>query len=73
MSLTRGLVALVSGLIKWVTTELLLIKMTEDWGRALDNNLVVGVVFVDFRKAFDAIAHPILLQRLQALGIAGDL
>jgi hypothetical protein len=25
------------------------VKMTEDWRRALDNNLVVGVVFVDFR------------------------
>ena len=33
-------------------TELLLVKMTEEWRRALDNNLVVGVVFADFRKAF---------------------
>jgi hypothetical protein len=31
------------------STELLLVKMTDDWRRALDNNLVVGVVFVDFR------------------------
>ena len=28
-------------------TELLLGKMTEDWKRALDNNMVVGIVFVD--------------------------
>ena len=28
-------------------TELLLSKMTEDWKRALDNNMVVGIVFVD--------------------------
>ena len=28
-------------------TELILGKMTEDWKRALDNNMVVGIVFVD--------------------------
>ena len=28
-------------------TELLLGKMTEDWKRALDNNMVVGIVFLD--------------------------
>ena len=28
-------------------TELLLCKMTEDWKRALDNNMVVGIVFVN--------------------------
>ena len=30
-------------------TELLLSKMTEEWKRALDNNMVVGIVFVDQR------------------------
>ena len=55
------------------STELLLVKMTENWRRALDNNLVVGVVFVDFRKAFDSISHPVLLRKLQELGISGDL
>ena len=47
--------------------------MTENWRRALDNNLVVGVVFVDFRKAFDSISHPVFLRKLQELGISGDL
>ena len=28
-------------------TELLLSKVTEDWKRALDSNMVVGIVFVD--------------------------
>ena len=55
------------------STELLLVKMTEDWRRALDKNLVVGIVSVDFRKAFDSIFHSLLLQKLQGLGIAGDL
>lgn len=55
------------------STELLLVKMTEEWRRALDNNLVVGVIFVDFRKAFDSICYPILLRKLQELGVSGNL
>ena len=55
------------------STEHLLIRMTEDWRQALDNGLTVGVVFVDFRKAFDTVSHSLFLQKLQGLGIAGDL
>jgi len=46
---------------------------SEDWRRALDKNLVVGIVFVDFQKAFDSMSHLLLLQKLQGFGIAGDL
>jgi len=55
------------------STELLLVKMIGYWRRALDNNLVVGIAFVDFRKAFDSISHHVLLEKLQAVGVAGDL
>ena len=48
-------------------------KITDDWRRALDKKYVVGVISVDFRKAFDAIPHSILLRKLQSLGVAGDL
>ena len=34
---------------------------------------VVGVLFVDFRKAFDTVDHTILQQKLQAVGISGNL
>ena len=47
--------------------------MTVDWRRAIDRKQVVGVVFVDFRKAFDSISHSLLLNKLQGLGMAGDL
>ena len=54
------------------STQLLLAKMTEDWRSAMDRKLVVGVVFIDFRKAFDSVPHNILLRKLQDLGIADD-
>ena len=47
--------------------------MSEDWRRAQDKSLGVGIVFVDFRKAFDSISHHVLLNKFQALGVAGDL
>ena len=53
------------------STELLLTKMMEDSKRALDNNLVVGIAFVDFRKVFDFIPHHVLVEKWQ--GVAGDL
>ena len=55
------------------STELLLVKMTEDWRKALDKKQVVGVVFIDFKKAFDSVSHALLLKKLKSLGIAGDL
>ena len=39
--------------------------MVEKWLKALDNGELVGVIFVDFRKAFDLVDHNILLKKLE--------
>ena len=39
------------------STQDLLIKVTEDWKFALDRDEIVGITFIDLRKAFDSIDH----------------
>lgn len=55
------------------STEGLLLHLTDTWKWAIDENLKVGVLFIDFRKAFDSVNHTILLQKLKAVGISGNL
>ena len=50
-----------------------LIYLTETWKTAIDNRKVVGVVFIDFQKAFDTVSHNILIYKLQAMGLSGDV
>ena len=61
------------GFRKGRSTEGLLLYLTETWKQALDDNYYVGVLFVDFKKAFDSVNRAILKRKLQAAGICGDM
>ena len=47
--------------------------LTEKWREAVERKLFVGILFVDFTKAFDPESHNILLQKLNDVGIRGDI
>ena len=51
------------GLSIGVLTELLLVHLTETWRKAVDSGLTVAVALVDFRKAFDSVSNPVLLEK----------
>ena len=58
---------------KGKSTEKLLIHLTERWREAVERKLFMGILFMDFTKAFDTVSHNILLQKLNDLGIRGDI
>ena len=47
--------------------------MVEKWRKAADENKVIGIVFIDFKKAFDSIPHKQLLFKLERSGLSGNL
>ena len=46
--------------------------MTDSWLNALDKGEMIGVVLVDFKKAFDLVDHDILLTKLELYGIKNE-
>ncbi len=56
---------------KGISTESLLLLLTESWKKAIEQGKKVGVISVHFKKAFDTINHNILKDKLQAAGILG--
>lgn len=46
-----------------------LLTVMEDWTDAIDNNMQVDTVYLDFRKAFDSVPHGRLIKKLEGYGI----
>ena len=61
------------GFRKGRSTEGLLLRMTKTWKQGLDEDLIVGVLLLDFRKGLGMISHKILEKKLQGCGIAGQM
>ena len=45
-------------------------RLVEEWREHLDENFVVGAVLTDLSKAFDCIAHDLLIAKLAAYGFS---
>ena len=48
--------------------EHVLMRLVEDWRKALDKGQLVGAMLMDLSKAFDAMPHDLLLAKLKAYG-----
>ena len=46
-----------------------LLSLTEEWIKHLDQNHVVGATLMDLSKAFDCLPHELLIAKLAAYGI----
>ena len=52
--------------------ETAFVNMIDSWLNALDNGKMVGVMLVDFKKAFNFVDHQILINKLKVYGIKDD-
>ena len=57
---------------KGLSTEYLLLYLTETWKSAMDNGKV-GILLIDFKNAFYTVDHQILPFKLQSVGIYGNV
>ena len=58
-----------SGFLQLRSTVTCLLKNTNDWYNGLDVGKLVGLVFIDLKKAFDTVDHSILCKKLHHYSI----
>ena len=47
-----------------------LLRIVEDWKEALDKDMYVGAVLMDFSNDFDCLPHDLLVAKLEAYGVS---
>ena len=50
-----------------------LVLCLDDWTRTIENGDAFDIIYTDFAKAFDSVAHVRLLRKLESIGIKGDI
>ena len=55
------------------STESLLLYLTEDWKHSLNQGKIIGLILIDFRKAFDSMGNKILFENMRNIGMSDDL
>ena len=58
---------------EYYSTQQVLIRLLEAWKKNLDNNFTVGGVLMDLSKAFDCIPQNLLIAKLSAYGLYGNV
>ena len=58
-----------SGFLRLHSTLTCLLKDADDWYNGLDLGRLVGLVFIDLKKAFDNVDHDILCEKLQIYSV----
>ena len=54
------------------SSQNILICLTEEWIKKLDNDFVVGAVPTDLSKAFDCIPHDLIIAKLSAYNFSDE-
>ena len=58
-----------SGFVRLHFTLTCLLKLIDDWHNGLDLGKLVGLIFIDLKKAFDTLDHDILCKKLEFYGV----